>query len=66
MSTVSVIAQLGSGIICLRKPPACDYRMHARICPERFPANITKCLRIAFFMEHARWLLLKKIEEFQS
>ena len=29
-----------------------------------FPVNITKCLRIAFFMEHLRWLLLKMVEEF--
>ena len=29
-----------------------------------FPVNITKCLRIAFFMEHLRCLLLKMVEEF--
>ena len=29
-----------------------------------FPVNITKCLRIAFFMEHLRWLLLKMVKKF--
>ena len=27
-----------------------------------FPVNITKCLRMAFFMEHLWWLLLKMVE----
>ena len=29
-----------------------------------FPVNITKCLRIAFLMEHLQWLHLKMVEEF--
>ena len=29
-----------------------------------FPVNIATCLRITFFMEHLRWLLLKMVEEF--
>ena len=28
-----------------------------------FPVNIATCLRITFFMEHLRWLLLKMVEE---
>ena len=29
-----------------------------------FPVNITKCLRIAFFMEHLRWLFWKWLKNF--
>ena len=33
-----------------------------RLLHRCFPVNITKCLRMAFFMEHLRWLLLKMVE----
>ena len=36
---------------------ACDFTKK-RLKHRCFPVNIVKCLRIAFFIEHLRWLLL--------
>ena len=57
---ISVLESLFDKVTCLMAFNFIKNRPSQRC----FPVNITKCLRIAFFMVHLWWLLLKMVEQF--
>ena len=55
---ISVLESLFNKVTCLWPATLLKNRPLHRC----FSVNITKCLRMAFFMEHLQWLLLKMVE----